>query len=260
MSRKILVVDDDENIQRLLKVNLEKSGYEVSVASNGNEGLQKFEAVKPDLLIVDIVMPGMDGYHFCWDIIFEDGLYAFPVPKIIVLTGRDKKLDRGISDKIGVDAYITKPFDVRYLVDKVTELLSGNAIVEQKKIMIIDDDPNVEKIIKANLPPAKYKATYASNGEEGLEMIELEKPDLVILDLVMPKKTGYEVCSMLKRNPVTAKIPVIMLTAKKEYRDKYIGTVFLKADEYVTKPFEIKDLLEKIEKLTLYNNQVVEKV
>ncbi|HAX61301.1 MAG TPA: two-component system response regulator [Elusimicrobia bacterium] len=118
-----------------------------------------------------------------------------------------------------------------------------------KKIIVIDDELEVAEIIKANLPADKYECITALDGDEGLEKVESEKPDLVILDLLMPKKSGYEVCSELKTNSKTAKIPVILLTKKKEHRDKYIGTVFLKADEYIAKPFDVPGLLKKIEKL-----------
>lgn len=122
---RILIVDDDVNIIKLLKVNLEKCGYDIVTAVDGKDGLEKFKTEKPDLIIADIVMPGIDGYRFCWNIFYEDGLYVLPVPKIIILTGRDKKLDKGISEKIGVDAYITKPFEIKQLLDKVKELLGG---------------------------------------------------------------------------------------------------------------------------------------
>lgn len=118
-----------------------------------------------------------------------------------------------------------------------------------KKIIVIDDESNVAEIIKANLPSEKYGCITALDGDEGLRKVESEKPDLVILDLLMPKTSGYEVCSELKTNPKTAKIPVILLTKKKEHRDRYIGTIFLKADEYISKPFDVPDLLKKIEKL-----------
>ncbi|MFH0947719.1 MAG: response regulator [Elusimicrobiota bacterium] len=120
---KILVVDDDINIPKLLKVNLEKCGYDVVTAFNGKDGFEKFKTEKPDLIIADIMIPGIDGYHFCWNILYEDGLYVSPTPKIIILTVRDKKLDGDISEKIGVDAYITKPFDIKFVVGKVKELL-----------------------------------------------------------------------------------------------------------------------------------------
>ncbi|HAM39263.1 MAG: hypothetical protein A2539_03200 [Elusimicrobia bacterium RIFOXYD2_FULL_34_15] len=249
MKKKILVVDDDVNTVKLLKVNLEKCGYDVVAAFNGKDGLEKFKTEKPALIIADIMMPGMDGYHFCWDVLFEDGLYISPVPKIIMLTGRDKKLDKGISEKIGVDAYITKPFDIKFLIEKVKEILGDNIKNKKKKIIIIDDDPNIANLVRTNLNTEKYECISALDGEEGLRKIESEKPDLIVLDLIMPKKTGYEVCSEVKTNLSTAKIPVIMLTIKKEHRERYIGTIFLKADEYIPKPFDIKDLVKKIEKL-----------
>lgn len=117
----------------------------------------------------------------------------------------------------------------------------------KKKIIIIDDEPNIANLIKANLNPDKYECISAADGEEGLKKVESEKPDLVVLDILMPKKTGYEVCFEIKNNPITAKIPVIMLTVKREHRDRYIGTVLMKADEYIPKPFDVKDLIKKIE-------------
>ncbi|OGS45701.1 MAG: hypothetical protein A2539_08095 [Elusimicrobia bacterium RIFOXYD2_FULL_34_15] len=245
----IMVVDDDKNLLDLLEINLKKSGYNVVSALDGIEGLKKTKIFKPDLVIVDLKMPGMDGYHFCWNILYEDGLYISPVPKIIILTARDEKLDRGISKKIGVDAYITKPFEIEMVINKVKALLGENVMGIKKKIAVIDDDPNVAELICTNLLPDKYECVRALDGEDGSKLIDSEKPDLIVLDLLMPRKTGYELCSEIKTNPATAKIPVILLTKKKEHRDRYIGTVFLKADEYVPKPFDINDLIKKIEKI-----------
>ncbi|OGS39018.1 MAG: hypothetical protein A2551_07295 [Elusimicrobia bacterium RIFOXYD2_FULL_34_30] len=247
--QKILVVDDDKSILKLLEINLKMEGYGVFTAMDGLEGIEKFRKNKPDLIIVDLKMPVMDGYHFCWNVLYEDGLYVSPTPKIIILSARDEKLDKGISKKIGVSEYITKPFEMETVINKVKSLLESETMENKKKIIIIDDDPNIAELIMANLPSDKYEYITAFDGIEGSKIIETKKPDLIILDLLMPGKTGYEVCSDIKTNPATQKIPVILLTKKREHKDRYIGTVFLKADEYIPKPFVMDELLKKIEKL-----------
>ena len=122
-NKTILVVDDDENIIELISFILNHEGYNVITASDGKDGLEKLKTGKPDLVICDVMMPKVDGYHFCWDILLEDGLYDFTTPKIVMLTARTDELDRGMSKKIGVDTYITKPFDPYIFADKIKSVL-----------------------------------------------------------------------------------------------------------------------------------------
>lgn len=114
------------------------------------------------------------------------------------------------------------------------------------KILIIDDEPDVLDMLSMNLKSAGYKVISAENGEIGLAKAKTELPALIILDLMLPKVSGLEVCKILKRESATSGIPIIMLTAKSEEVDRIVG-LELGADDYVTKPFSPRELLLRIQ-------------
>ena len=114
------------------------------------------------------------------------------------------------------------------------------------KILIIDDEPDVVDLISMNLKSAGFKVYSADNGEAGVVKAKAEIPSLIILDLMLPKISGIEVCKLLKREALTNSIPIIMLTAKSEEVDRIVG-LELGADDYVTKPFSPRELLLRIQ-------------
>jgi diguanylate cyclase (GGDEF)-like protein len=115
----------------------------------------------------------------------------------------------------------------------------------EKQILVIDDDRNLRKIIQTNLELAGYTVTTASNGDEGLSLLDSIQPDLVVLDVMMPVMDGYEVARRIRRHPVNAHVPIIMLTAKGEVEDKLAGFE-AGADDYMTKPFGPQELLARV--------------
>ena len=116
-------------------------------------------------------------------------------------------------------------------------------------ILVVDDDADIRKLVETILTRQGYKVSQAEDGETGLGFAIIKKPDLIILDLNLPKMDGFEVCRRLKKNEVTRKIPVIMLTAAHpEWEDAKKGFE-LGADEYVIKPFASDILLHNIERL-----------
>lgn len=113
------------------------------------------------------------------------------------------------------------------------------------KILHIDDEASIRLLVKFNLEQNGYEVIQANNGKEGLDLATKENPDLILLDLLLPKIDGLGVCLQLKQNPKTSAIPIIMLTAKKEEVDKVVG-LELGADDYLTKPFGQRELLARI--------------
>ena len=116
---------------------------------------------------------------------------------------------------------------------------------EKKKILVVDDEPNILKLISFILKNNGYEVMEASNGSECLEMVREEKPDLIVLDVMMPKIDGFEVAKKIKSNSATRGIPILMLSSKAQFEDKMKG-IDSGAMDYVTKPFDKQELLEKV--------------
>lgn len=117
-----------------------------------------------------------------------------------------------------------------------------------KKILLVDDETEYITLLRNRLEAEQYQVVSAQDGQEGLEKAKHEKPDLIILDLMLPKMDGYKVCALLKRDTRYAKIPIILFTARAQESDIKLGED-LGADAYLTKPFEAPTLLAKIQEL-----------
>jgi DNA-binding response OmpR family regulator len=117
-----------------------------------------------------------------------------------------------------------------------------------KRILVVDDEQGIITIVKLYLVHHHYEVITASDGQEGLDKAKTEKPDLIVLDLMLPKINGYKVCGLLKKDTRYAKIPVIMFTAKAQEKDVKLGQE-VGADAYITKPFEPEVLLARIKEL-----------
>jgi two-component system phosphate regulon response regulator PhoB len=122
---------------------------------------------------------------------------------------------------------------------------NGSAVTKREKIVVIEDEADILEVIHYNLTREGYRVSSSRDGEEGLDRVRREAPDLVLLDLMLPGLDGLEVCRRLQSDPVTAAIPVIMVTAKGEESDIVLG-LSLGADDYVTKPFSPRELLARV--------------
>jgi len=120
---------------------------------------------------------------------------------------------------------------------------------EKKKVVCIEDEPEMIDLVKLILGRKGFELTGAMGGREGLEAIRRVKPDLVLLDLMMPDMDGWEVYQQMKADTEMQKIPVIVVTAKAQSIDKVLGLHIAKVDDYVTKPFGPQELLQSVEKV-----------
>jgi len=120
--------------------------------------------------------------------------------------------------------------------------------MKQKHIIIIEDEKDILEVLEYNLKREGYRVSVSSDGKAGLKMVHQDKPDLVLLDIMLPELDGLEICRILKNEPSTRAIPIIMVTAKEEESDVVLG-LGLGADDYVTKPFSPKELIARIKAL-----------
>jgi DNA-binding response OmpR family regulator len=116
------------------------------------------------------------------------------------------------------------------------------------KILVVDDEPDALEVLGFKLREAGFSPLFAADGLKALAAVRAERPDLVVLDLMLPELDGLEVCKILRRDPATAAIPILMLTAKAAEVDRIVG-LELGADDYVTKPFSLRELVLRIRKL-----------
>ena len=119
---------------------------------------------------------------------------------------------------------------------------------DKKRILLVEDEPQMAELIKMRLESQPYEVYVIHDGKEGYEMAKMRNPDLIILDLMLPSMDGYKICGLLKRDGRYAKIPVLIFTAKAQEEDRQLAQE-AGADAYMTKPFEAKALLAKIEEL-----------
>ena len=164
MAVSVLIVEDDRNIAELLQLYLEKEGYAVTVAHDGGSGLNKFRAIKPDLVLLDVMMPVMDGWAVC------NAIRAEHKTPIIMLTAKGQTDDKVHGLKSGADDYITKPFEMREVLARIEAVLrrSGNAVSEVKARRLVFDqlviDMDAFELLvggkKVEAPPKEMELLY----------------------------------------------------------------------------------------------------
>lgn len=122
MPKKILIVDDETELLKAISIRLKASGYEVLTAQDGQEGLEKARNSNPDLIILDVLMPRLDGYEVCRLLKFDEKHSLIPV---IMLTAKTQEVDKAMGKKVGANDYLTKPFETQDLIDKIKKYLGG---------------------------------------------------------------------------------------------------------------------------------------
>ena len=119
----------------------------------------------------------------------------------------------------------------------------------KNRILIVDDDPHISELLHVNLDAAGYDVARAANGHEAIDRIAAARPDLIVLDVMMPEMDGWELCKTIRDDPECRDIRIVMLTARDTDRDKMIGKGVFGVDEYLTKPFDMGELLARCRRL-----------
>ncbi len=245
----VLLVDDDPDILEGLTAILSSQPYRLRTARDGEQCLQLIAEEVPDLLILDLLMPRKDGFAVIREI-RSNPQYA--TLSIIVLTTviedasrRRYELETGL--EMDVQDYIEKPVAPAELLKSVA------AILEQPYIVVADDDPDILEGIVAVLKSRPYRLQTARDGQRCLELVRKKVPDLLILDLLMPKMDGFAVMRELQREPALAHVPIMILTAVVEdaSRRRYeLETgMTMKVQDYIEKPIAPAELLQRVERV-----------
>ncbi len=206
---RVLVIDDDAVVQELLTSFLQKEGYQVTVAKNGQDGLRCARELRPDVITLDVSMPGMDGWSVLSMLKADRELADIPV---IMLTMID---DRNMGFALGAAEYMTKPVDR----DRLGNLLQKYSRLRHRPVLVVEDDPDTRHLLQSALQKDGWKVQVAENGRVALERITAGIassvfPGLILLDLMMPELDGLTFLEIFRRIPNARDVPVIVLTAK----------------------------------------------
>lgn len=282
--KTILVIEDSKTSRKVISLVLNRQGYGIVEATRGSEGLAQLARIIPDLVLLDVMLPDMDGYQILSEIRSDDRLKEVPV---VMLTGKRSSVDRMKGIASGANEYLTKPFDPAKLIKVIERFMGAYRIpvsvpvtrlptvkippivkktvmasvvpaikmpskptgTKVPSILIVEDSPTARKVISMVLTRKGYLLREATTGAEALQLIETEAPELILLDAMLPDMSGYDILTQLKENESLQKIPVVMLTAKIGATDRQKG-LRAGAIAYLTKPFNPDKLLSTVAEYT----------
>ncbi len=290
---RILAVDDEPDVRLIIRSTLEPK-YEVVEAHDGLDALEKIERYQPDFVLMDVMMPLMDGFESCAAIRRKEQYKNLPVMFLTALTGKEN-IKKGYES--GADLYLTKPFEPSRLLRNVDLFFEGNEVPEKPRrysieqikdaekqqkeplapgageysstpapaaatatptpekiphgqkprVMIVDDDPEVRDLMDLSLHE-NYEVVSAVDGMQAIEKLVRYQPDILVLDIMLPRMNGIQLCQSLRANRAFAKMPILICSAKGSVKDqnfaKRVG-----ADDYLVKPFDPPTLREKVGEL-----------
>ena len=201
--RTVLVVDDDDKTRELLRIYLQDEGYTVITAANGLEAMALARTQPLFAITLDIMMPGQDGWTTLAALKEDERTREIPVIIISILDEQQLGLS------LGAVEYLTKPVDKAHLRACLALIRMGG-----KDVLVVDDSEKDAELLHALLEPEGYRVRIAHDGPGGLAAIGRKLPDLLLLDLMMPGMSGFEVIRRLRADPATARLPVIIVSAK----------------------------------------------
>ena len=243
-----LLVDDDEVVRRGVRQALEPIGWKVSEAENGQVAVDSLTAARPDVIILDLMMPKMDGFEFMDELRRRPAWQDIPV---VVITAKD--LTEEDRDRLngGVERIIHKSDRdemLRQLSREISKCVSVPDHEGRMKILYVEDNDDNVYMLKNRLTRAGFTVVIATNGLQGVAMAASEHPDLIIMDLTLPDMDGWEATRRIKADPATKHIPVVALTANAMAGDRE-KAIAAGCDDFDTKPVELPRLLGKIRAL-----------
>ncbi len=201
----ILVIDDDTNARDMMQRTLEREGYSVVTADSGPKGLDLARTIFPDLITLDVMMPGMDGWAVLRELKADKDLKNIPVVMVTMVSDRD------LVFALGAVEHLTKPVDREALLTLIKKHTTSEGA---GLALIVEDDELSRSVLKRTIEDAGWTAMEAENGAVGLERLDEQKPDVILLDLMMPVMDGFEFVHELKKRGDCVDIPVIVVTAK----------------------------------------------
>jgi CheY-like chemotaxis protein len=203
----ILVVEDDPAAAELLTRSLERGGYQVEVALDGRSAIEMARLLHPLAITLDVLLPELDGWEVLRALKTDARLRDIPVVIVSVVD------DATTGYALGAVDYLVKPVDRDALLRRLDQLRDGKT-ARAPRVLVVEDDPSTLEVTSGFLRSGGFDVLPAAGGAEGIALARAQKPDIVLLDLMMPGLSGFDVAADLSRNPETRTIPILVLTAK----------------------------------------------
>ena len=203
----VLAIEDDPSAAELLRVYLEEAGYATAIAPDGRTGIESATSLRPAAIILDILLPDLDG----WDVLqrLKGAEVTRDIPVIVVSVVDDAPLGFAL----GAVDYFVKPVAREALLGSLGRLTFTTKVrTRTVTALVIDADPAAGAGYRAQLEPDGFRVIVAASGEEGMQRARDERPDLILLDLILPDTDGPELVARLKADPATAEIPIWVTT------------------------------------------------
>jgi len=236
----VLVIDDDQTARDLIADYLRQAGFSVVTATGGRDGLRLAKQYHPLAITLDVMMPDLDGWTVLSALRGNPELAAIPV---VMATIVDEQR-HGMT--LGAAGYLTKPVDREKLIELMQRFKTPAG---PTSVLLVEDDPVQRVRVRGWLEPQQWLLSEAENGRVALDRLKEKRPDIILLDLMMPEMDGFQLVAALQANPAWRRIPVIVITARDlsgEERARLnagIETVLVKEQ------FRPADLVEKVREL-----------
>jgi len=237
MAKKVLLINDNTEFIESLRKKLSQEGFDPNWAFDPESAILKIRGDKPDIIVIDVLIPKSGCLQFLENLKNEKDQNIRNIP--VIVTGDNKILLSALDDR-GVKDYLVEPYTAWDIVEKVKSYI-GDA--KGQKILVVDDEEDIRKIIAFRLKANGFSVNTATNGKEALEKITKERPDLIVLDFLMPVMDGFAFLKEFRKNPDYNHIPVLMLTARGATKESFET---LGVDDFMPKPFDNDELNEKI--------------
>jgi adenylate cyclase len=243
----VLVIDDDLTARELIAEHLKAEGFSVTTAPGGLEGLKLAKELRPIAITLDVMMPDLDGWSVLAALRQDAELAEIPVIMVSILDEQRR------AASLGAAGYLTKPIERERL-----RRLVGRFRVPARptRVLLVEDDADQRERLRGWLDGAQWALQEAANGREALARVQAEKPDVILLDLMMPEMDGFAVVAALQKEPRWSDIPVIVVTARdldsqdRERLNSGVQSVLVK------ETFRPAELVERIRRLTRSKPQV----
>jgi PAS domain S-box-containing protein len=235
-ARRVLVCDDDASVRSVIGSILETQGYEVVLAGSGQEAIERAAIQHPDAILMDIIMPGMDGWQTMAALKQNSETKSVPV----IITSVLRPVAQGPSGE-SIPAWVEKPVDETKLSRTLEKVLASHP--RSARVLLVEDDMDLARVVIASLERHGMETIHAKTGREAIELSQKTNPDLLVLDLILPEVDGFEVVSWLRRHGRLCDIPLVVYTAKdltEEEREQLrLGaSVFLTKSQVSLEEFE----------------------